>query len=86
MISRPLKIAVLACAVWMTGCGARDAAPPSAQSAKPAVVISQVRVDRTAFDPAKQETVTVRFNLSEPADVALVLYDGRDHQVYRQDA
>jgi FlgD Ig-like domain len=86
MISRPLKIAVLACVVWMTGCGSRDAAPPSAQATKPAVVISQVRVDRTAFDPAKQETVTLRFNLSEPADVALVLYDGRDHQVYRQDA
>ncbi len=77
---------VFVCLVWMTGCDSRDAASSAASSATPAVVISQVRADRTTFDPAKQERVSIRFNLSEPADVALAIYDGRDHQVYRQDA
>lgn len=66
----------------ITGCGKQEAAT----AAKPAVVISQVRADRTAFDPAKHETARIRFNLSEPAEVALAIYDGRDHQVVRQEA
>lgn len=86
MTARALTTGTLLCLLWMTGCDSHDAKPPAAQTAKPAVVISQVRVDRTAFDPAKNETASIRFNLSEPADVALAIYDGRDHQVYQQAA
>ncbi len=86
MTVRALAVGTLACLLWMTGCDSHDAKPPATQTAKPAVVISQVRVDRTAFDPAKNETASIRFNLSEPADVALAIYDGRDHQVYQQAA
>ena len=86
MTARPLAMGALACLLWMTGCDSRDAKPSAAHTAKPAVVISQVRVDRSAFDPAKNETASVRFNLSEQADVVLGIYDGRDHQVYQQAA
>lgn len=66
----------------LAGCNQHQVAATSGQ---PAVVIAQVRADRTAFDPAKQEKVSFRFNLSEPADVVLSIYDGRDHQVARED-
>lgn len=85
MNAHPLAVGALAWLLLMTGCDSQDA-KPSAQTAKPAVVISQVRVDRTAFDPAKNETASIRFNLSEPADLVLAIYDGRDHQVYQQAA
>lgn len=85
MTARALAVGTLACLLWMAGCDSHDAAPSAAQTAKPAVVISQVRVDRTAFDPAKNETATLQFNLSEQADVTLAIYDGRDHQVYQQE-
>lgn len=84
MKAHVLTLALCASLIGLTGCGERDATPASA--ARPAVVIAQVRADRTAFDPAKQEKVSIRFNLSEPADVVLAIHDGRDHQIYRQDA
>jgi hypothetical protein len=76
-----------ACALLIaTGCDGKpevSAKPQAAQ--KPAVVVSQVRTDRIAIDPAKGETVSIRFNLSEKADVALSIFDGRDHLVYRHE-
>lgn len=54
---------------------------PAAPIAKPSVLITQVRADRFAFDPAKNESVTIRFNIDRPAEVDLMLYDGRDRLV-----
>lgn len=79
-----LSLVLCASLAGMTGCDGRDASP--ATTTKPAVVIAHVRADRATFDPAKRETASIRFNLSEPADVTLAIHDGRDHQVYLQDA
>ncbi len=69
------------------GCDSRN---PSGRDrkviAKPAVVISQVRAEPAAFDPINKESVSIHFNLSEKADVALAIYDGRDHLVYRRES
>jgi FlgD Ig-like domain len=77
-------LTVLLCAGLFVTAGCGDRKP--ATTAKPAVVIAQVRADRTAFDPAKHETVAIRFNLGAPAEVTLAIYDGRDHRVARQEA
>lgn len=53
---------------------------------KPAVVISEVRVDRNAFDPGKGQTATIKFKLDRTADTALSIYDGRDRLVYTRSA
>lgn len=79
-------IAMLLCLTVATGCDSHGSKVPAGAQTKSSLVIAQVRADRTAFDPAKQESATIRFNLSEPADVILGVYDGRDHQVYRQQA
>lgn len=79
-------IAMLLCLTLMTGCDSQESKSPAGAQTKSSLVIAQVRADRTAFDPAKKESVTLRFNLNEPADVVLAVYDGRDHQVYRQEA
>lgn len=79
-----LSLVLCASLAGMTGCDQRDAVP--ATTTKPAVVIAHVRADRVTFDPAKRETASIRFNLSEPADVTLAIHDGRDHQVYQRDA
>lgn len=79
-------IAMLLCLTMATGCDSHESKVPAGAQTKSSLVIAQVRADRTAFDPAKQEAVTIRFNLNEPADVILGVYDGRDHQVYRQQA
>lgn len=78
-------IAIL-CLLALTACGSQGSRPVTDARAKSSLVIAQVRADRTAFDPAKQESATIRFNLNEPADVTLSVYDGRDHQVYLQEA
>lgn len=78
-------VLALAC---LAGCG-KDAATGASgldSSAKPAVVIAQVRTDRSAFDPAKSESVAIRFNLSEAADVTLSIHDGRDRRIFQRDA
>jgi hypothetical protein len=84
MKARNLAVAVGIALLGTAGCDRQNTATET--TTQPAVVIAQVRADRTAFDPAKRETVTLRFTLSEPADVVLAIYDGRDHQVARQDA
>lgn len=43
-----------------------------------ALEISEVRPSRTVFDPAKGESVEIRFRITEPASVELRIYDGRD--------
>ena len=43
-----------------------------------ALQIRDVQYDSGRFDPARQETVTIRFSLSEQAKVDLNLFDGRD--------
>ncbi len=43
-----------------------------------ALEIRDVRHDRDHFDPGKNEQVTIRFTLSDPASVSLNIYDGRD--------
>lgn len=42
------------------------------------LTISRVQPDRTQASPAKEESVTFRFELSAPAKVTLQLFDGRD--------
>jgi hypothetical protein len=54
-----------------------------APAAKPGVRITQVRADRFAFDPAKDEAVTIRFNIDRTAEVVLIVYDGRDRLIRR---
>lgn len=44
----------------------------------PALEISGVRHDRDHFDPASQESVTIRYTLTDPATVTLNIFDGRD--------
>ncbi len=69
--------------VVVVGCDSRAPSKDAAHSRpKPAVVISQVRADRNAFDPAKQETATIRFKLDKEAEVLLSIYDGRDRLIY----
>jgi len=63
-----------------------DAPAAAAQpvpASRPSVHITQVRADRLAFDPAKKESVTIRFNIDRTADVDLMVYDGRDRLVRR---
>lgn len=50
----------------------------SAALSAQALQITDVRVDRRAFIPADNEQVTIKFQLSEAADVDLLLYDGRE--------
>jgi hypothetical protein len=79
------------CAWLLVGCGLLAACGSKSESAdatnasavKSTIVISQVRLDRSRIDPAKNETVAVRFNLNEPAKVTLSVFDGRDHRVYQ---
>jgi FlgD Ig-like domain len=78
------------CAWLLAGCAVLAACNPkpastdatNASATKSSLVISQVRLDRERIDPAKNETVVVRFNLNEPANVMLSVFDGRDHLVY----
>jgi hypothetical protein len=49
-----------------------------------AVQITHVRHDRLVIDPAKQETVTVKYEISAPSRVTLKWYDGRDILVRSQ--
>lgn len=85
-MKRDVGAIVILCLLAMTACDSQGSKSASGGQAKSSLVIAQVRADRMAFDPAKQESVTLRFNLNEPADVTLSVYDGRDHQVYRQEA
>lgn len=86
-MNRDVGAIVILCLLAMTACDSQGSkAAAAGGQTKSSLVIAQVRADRTAFDPAKQESVTLRFNLNEPADVVLAVYDGRDHQVYRQEA
>jgi hypothetical protein len=79
------------CAWLLVGCGLLAACGPksastgatNASASKSTLVIAQVRLDRDRIDPAKNEVVAVRFNLNEPAEVTLSVFDGRDHRVYR---
>lgn len=78
------------CAWILIGCAVLTACDPKPQStdatnaavSNSTLVISQVRVDRERIDPTKNETVSVRFNLNEPASVTLSVFDGRDRLVY----
>jgi hypothetical protein len=83
MSLRPLRTpVVLVIAIVIAFAAGCDSSAPvggsAAQRAKPAVMISQVRADRNAFDPAKGESATIRFSLDKNADVTLSIYDGRD--------
>jgi hypothetical protein len=53
--------------------------------AAPGQAIDFTHVSHTphAIDPARGEVVTIRFRLTEPAPVALEIYDGRNLQVQR---
>lgn len=52
------------------------------EAAEPAAVrITQVRADQLRFDPERGETATVHFRIDVPAEVTLVIYDGRDRRV-----
>lgn len=63
--------------------GAPAAVAQPAPASKPSVLITQVRADRLAFDPAKKESATIRFNIDRSAEVDLMLYDGRDRLIRR---
>lgn len=78
-------VLALTCAA---GCGkqAPMGQTGSASQAESAVVIAQVRTDRLAFDPARSESVAIRFNLSVAADVTLSIHDGRDRRVFQRHA
>lgn len=86
--ARTLSMCLVLALICVAGCGkqAPAGAGRSSSQAKPAVVIAQVRTDRLAFDPAKSESVAIRFNLSEAADVTLSIHDGRDHRVFHRNA
>ncbi len=79
-------IAMLLCLVATTACDSQGSKSEAGHRGTSSLVISQVRADRTAFDPARKESLTIRFHLDEPGDVALAIYDGRDHRVYQGDA
>jgi hypothetical protein len=84
--SRRLLVAVAGSVVLLaTACHRQDDLTATAE-AKPSVAITQVRVDRMAFDPGKQEQVRIRFNVNESSDVKLSIYDGRDRMVSQQSA
>ncbi len=75
--------------------GCKPQAPPNAESdASPAakqadtdkpppVTIREVRTDRSAFDPDNNESLTVRFVIDKPSQVALSIFDGRDRLIWR---
>jgi FlgD Ig-like domain len=71
--------------VLLASCGPKSesAAAAKASASNPSLVISQVRLDRDRIDPAKHEVAAVRFNLNEPANITLSVFDGRDHRVYQ---
>jgi FlgD Ig-like domain len=79
------------CAWLLVGSGLLAACGPTltstdatkASASKSSLVIAQVRLDRERIDPAKHDVVAVRFNLNEPANVTLSVFDGRDHRVYQ---
>lgn len=79
------------CTWLLVGCGLLAACGPKSEStgaakasaSNPSLVISQVRLDRDRIDSAKNEVVAVRFNLNEPANITLSVFDGRDHRVYQ---
>jgi hypothetical protein len=81
-------LCLLVCTALAAGCtpstGKSDGEPKPGTPA--AVVIAQVRTDRTAIDPAKSESIAFKFNLSAPADVTLSVQDGRDRVVFQSDA
>jgi flagellar hook assembly protein FlgD len=76
---------LLVCCELLAACGPKSASDDAANTSasNPSLVISQVRLDRDRIDPAKHEVVAVRFNLNEPANVVLSVFDGRDHRVYQ---
>lgn len=61
----------------------RSAGGPQASrvAAPPLLRITQVRADRTHFDPARDEAVEIWFHIDKPAAVALSIYDGSDRRV-----
>lgn len=73
--------------LFVAACDSDAPGKQTAQSRpKPAVVVSEVRVDHNAFDPAKGQTATIKFKLDRTADTALSIYDGRDRLVYTRSA
>jgi hypothetical protein len=60
---------------WMTLASAIVLVPAATAQA---IELTSVSTDVASFDPAKGEVLTVRFRLSEPARVALRIYDARD--------
>lgn len=85
MSPRAFAIPVVLAGLLLGGCNGDKTAPQGA-SQPASVVVSQVRLDRDAIDPEKQETATVRFHLNEAATVALSFFDGRDRLVHRVEA
>jgi len=47
-----------------------------------ALEISDVRISRTHFHPAKSEETEIRFRIDQPAVVTLKIYDGREVLIY----
>ena len=83
---RPFAWMLVGCGLLM-GCDPKPGTAGSTAAAvsKSSLVISQVRLDRDRIDPAKNETVAVRFNLNASAKVTLSVFDGRDRLVYKAD-
>jgi FlgD Ig-like domain len=52
-----------------------------ASAAHASVTITDVRPDRTRFDPSRHEVVAISFSLSEPASTVLHVYDGRGIEI-----
>lgn len=48
-----------------------------------ALSLSRLRFDKPLFEPGKGETVAVSFDLSEPAKVQMLVWDGRDLLIRR---
>lgn len=87
-----MKAARLAMCLVLVGClascnqsGTTEATAPKPVKAisKSGLSITQVRTDRISLDPAKRESATIRFVISQPADVELSVYDGRNRLVRR---
>lgn len=66
------RAAVLGMAIALAAGGAR-AAPP--------LEVTHVQRDPVAFNPAKGQSVAIRFHLSAPATASVRIYDGRDLQI-----
>ena len=63
--------------------GASESKSPTMAGESPSIRITEVRADRLDFDPAKNETATIRFRTDAPAEVDMSIYDGRDRHVRR---